>query len=326
VLSGQEVVIYGAPDYICRMNDMVTPTASDIATENWVDRWAPTPWRPYLRLARIDRPIGTWLLLIPCWWSTAMASEGAPSLWFMTLFGVGALVMRGAGCVVNDLADRNFDSMVARTATRPIASGQVSVPQALLFIGLLCGLGFLVLLQFNAYTVYLGFASLALIVVYPFMKRFTYWPQAILGLTFNWGALVGWSAVTGEIQAPALWLYVAGIFWTLGYDTIYAHQDKADDLLVGVKSTALKFGDETPKWLIAFYMIAVAFLGVSGWLAELAWPYFAGVGAGIAHLLWQVRAVDLDNPKSCHRFFNSNRDFGLIVLAGIVLAGPAVES
>ena len=133
MLSGQEVVIYGAPDYICRMNDMVTPTASDIATENWVDRWAPTPWRPYLRLARIDRPIGTWLLLIPCWWSTAMASEGAPSLWFMTLFGVGALVMRGAGCVVNDLADRNFDSMVARTATRPIASGQVSVPQALLF-------------------------------------------------------------------------------------------------------------------------------------------------------------------------------------------------
>ena len=255
-----------------------------------------------------------------------MASEGAPSLWFMTLFGVGALVMRGAGCVVNDLADRNFDSMVARTATRPIASGQVSVPQALLFIGLLCGLGFLVLLQFNAYTVYLGFASLALIVVYPFMKRFTYWPQAILGLTFNWGALVGWSAVTGEIQAPALWLYVAGVFWTLGYDTIYAHQDKADDLLVGVKSTALKFGDETPKWLIGFYMIAVALLGVSGWLAELAWPYFAGVGAGIAHLLWQVRAVDLDNPKSCHRFFNSNRDFGLIVLAGIVLAGPAVES
>ena len=255
-----------------------------------------------------------------------MASEGAPNLWFMTLFGVGALVMRGAGCVVNDLADRNFDSMVARTATRPIASGQVSVPQALLFIGLLCGLGFLVLLQFNAYTVYLGFASLALIIVYPFMKRFTYWPQAILGLTFNWGALVGWSAVTGEIEAPALWLYVAGIFWTLGYDTIYAHQDKADDLLVGVKSTALKFGDATPKWLIGFYMIAVALLGVSGWLAELAWPYFAGVGAGIAHLLWQVRAVDLDNPKSCHRFFNSNRDFGLIVLAGIVLAGPAVGS
>ena len=317
---GQEVVIYGAADYIRRMNDTAVPTASDIVTGNWVDRWAPKPWRPYLRLARADRPIGTWLLLIPCWWSTAMASESVLSWWFMTLFGVGALVMRGAGCVVNDLADRDFDRMVARTATRPIASGQVSVLQALLFIGFLCGVGLIVLLQFNPYTVYLGIASLGLVVVYPLMKRFTYWPQAFLGLAFNWGALMGWSAVTGELEAPALWLYVAGIFWTLGYDTIYAHQDKADDVFVGVKSTALKFGDATPRWLTGFYVITAALLGVSGYWADLSWFYFAGLGIGIAHLVWQVRAVDLDDARSCHRFFKSNRDFGLIVLIGIVLA------
>ena len=323
---GQEVAIYGTADYIRRMSDRVIKTASDIAIGNWVDKWTPKPWHPYLRLARADRPIGTWLLLIPCWWSTAMASESAPSLWLMTLFGVGALVMRGAGCVVNDLADRDFDRMVARTATRPIASGQVSVLRAILFIGFLCAVGLIVLLQFNAYTVYLGIASLALVVVYPFMKRFTYWPQAFLGLAFNWGAILGWSAVTGELQAPALWLYVAGIFWTLGYDTIYAHQDKADDVLVGVKSTALKLGDASPKWLIRFYVITVALLGVSGYWVDLAWPYFAGLGVGAAHLAWQVRAVDLDDVGSCQRFFKSNRDFGLIVLAGIVVARLSVES
>ena len=305
------------------MSDTVHPSASDINPDSWVDRWAPSGWRPYLRLARADRPIGTWLLLIPCWWGAAMASTGLPSALYFLLFAVGALVMRGAGCTVNDLADRKFDRMVARTATRPIASGQISVPQALIFVVFLSGIGLTVLVQFNALTIQLGVASLALVALYPFMKRFTYWPQAFLGLTFNWGALVGWTAVAGDLQAPAVWLYVAGIFWTLGYDTIYAHQDKADDLLVGVKSTALKFGAATPRWLMLFYGTAVGLIGVAGWSAALAWPFFVGLTAGAVHLTWQVRTVDLEDPKSCLRFFKSNRDFGLMVLAGMVIARVA---
>lgn len=312
--------------YSRRMSAAANSSASDIAAGNWVDRWAPASWRPYLRLARADRPIGAWLLLVPCWWGTAMASAGLPDAAYFALFAAGAVVMRGAGCTVNDLVDREFDRMVARTAARPIASGRVSVARALAFLALLSGAGLAVLLQFNALTIQLGAASLALVAVYPFMKRFTYWPQAFLGLTFNWGALMGWSAVAGELQAPALWLYAAGIFWTLGYDTIYAHQDKADDLLVGVKSTALKFGAATPRWLALFYAMTVALLCAAGAAAGLGWPFFAGLIVGGGHLIWQIRSVALEDPKSCLRVFKSNRDFGLIVLAGAILAraAPAV--
>ena len=311
------------PAYIQPMNDTVSPTASDIPVASWVDRLAPPPFRPYLRLARADRPIGTWLLLIPCWWGMALATPGVPDWRVMGLFAMGALVMRGAGCTLNDLADRDYDKLVARTSDRPIASGQVSVFQGFLFLALQLAIGFWVLVQFNGFAIQLGIASLALVAAYPFMKRVTYWPQLFLGLTFNWGALVGWSVVNGGLATPALFLYAAGILWTLGYDTIYAHQDKADDLLVGVKSTALKLADGTAYWLVLFYAGTVVLLAGAGWTAGLHWPYYAALVAAGLHLAWQVWRVDTDNPRDCLAKFKSNRDFGLIILAGIV-AGQVV--
>ncbi|MEQ8505110.1 MAG: 4-hydroxybenzoate octaprenyltransferase [Rhodospirillales bacterium] len=293
-------------------------SASDIPATSWIDRMPGKGLRPYLRLARMDRPIGTWLLLLPCWWAAALASPGWPDPWLLGLFAVGALVMRGAGCTVNDLADRDFDKQVARTAGRPIASGQVSVVQAFLFLGLQLAIGLTVLLQFNTYTVILGASSLALVAVYPFAKRVTYWPQFVLGLTFNWGALVGWTAVTGQLAEPAILLYAAGVMWTLGYDTIYAHQDKEDDVLVGIKSTALKFGNATKPWLAAFYGAAVTLLAAAGHLAGLHPAYFIGLAVAGLHLAWQVRSLDLDDAKLCLARFKSNRDFGLIVLAAII--------
>ncbi|MEK9754115.1 MAG: 4-hydroxybenzoate octaprenyltransferase [Rhodospirillaceae bacterium] len=294
--------------------------ASDIPAGGWVDRLIPAPLRPYLRLARLDRPIGTWLLLIPCWWGQAMASDGVPDWRLGLLFALGALVMRGAGCTVNDLADRRIDGLVARTATRPIASGDVSVAGGVAFLGLQLALGLWVLVQFNGFAIQLGVASLALVAVYPFMKRMTYWPQAWLGLTFNWGALLGWAAVTGGLGlAPGL-LYAAGLFWTLGYDTVYAHQDKEDDLVAGVKSSALALGPHTKPWLILFYALALALIGSAGFTAHMAWPFYLGLGLSVLHLAWQVKRVDIDDPALCLRVFKSNRDFGLIVLAGIVAA------
>tara|TARA_R110001592_G_scaffold136029_1_gene352731 strand:- start:612 stop:1541 length:930 start_codon:yes stop_codon:yes gene_type:complete len=300
------------------MDERQQVSASDIPPQSWIDRVPGAGLRPYLRLARLDRPIGTWLLLLPCWWATAMASPGWPAPWFMALFAVGALVMRGAGCTVNDIADRDIDKKVARTADRPITSGQVSVVQALAFLALQLGIGLAVLLQFNTYTVILGASSLALVALYPFAKRVTYWPQFVLGLTFNWGALVGWAAVTGGLEAPAVLLYAAGLLWTMGYDTIYAHQDKEDDVLVGVKSTALKFGDATGPWLAAFYGGTITLLAAAGIHAALHPVYFAGLAVAALHLTWQVRSLDLDDAKVCLARFKSNRDFGLIVLAAII--------
>ena len=291
--------------------------ASDIPRDSWVGA-SPPGVRPYLRLVRLDRPIGTWLLLLPGWWSITLASPGVPEGWLMALFGVGAIVLRGAGCVVNDIHDRDFDRQVARTADRPIASGAISVRKAMVFLGALLAVGLLILLQFNAFAVVLGAASLLLVFTYPLMKRVTYWPQAFLGLTFNWGALLGWAAVQGSLAPPALVLYAAGFFWTLGYDTIYAHQDKEDDALVGVKSTALLLGVRSRLWIGVFYGGAVALLGLAGWLAGLGPWFYVGLAAGIAHLCWQVRRLDVDQAAVCLRLFKSNRDFGLIVLLAIV--------
>jgi 4-hydroxybenzoate polyprenyltransferase len=293
-------------------------TASDIPRDHWIDRLTPAAVRPYLRLARVDRPIGTWLLLFPCWWGVALATPGWPDPWLLALFAVGALVMRGAGCTVNDIADRDFDRQVARTAMRPIASGQITVPQALLYLAFLLALGLLVLVQFNRFTVALGAASLVLVAAYPFMKRITYWPQAFLGFTFNWGILLGWAAVTAGLGAPALALYAAAVFWTLGYDTIYAHQDKEDDLQVGIKSTALMFGVRTRPWLFAFYGAAVGLMGVAGFLAQLAWPFFIALAAAALQLAWQASQVNIADPADCLVKFRSNRWIGWIVLAGLV--------
>ncbi|HHK74864.1 MAG TPA: 4-hydroxybenzoate octaprenyltransferase, partial [Rhizobiales bacterium] len=211
---------------------------ADAVAGNWVDRFAPRALRPYLKLARLDRPIGWWLLMWPCWWSAALAGQKLnifPPLSVFMLFAMGAIVMRAAGCTFNDIADRDIDGRVERTSNRPLPSGQLSLMQAYGFLGLLCLVGLLVLVQFNAFTIWLGISSLALVVIYPFMKRITYWPQLFLGLAFNWGALVGWSAITGSLHPAAFALYVGGIAWTIGYDTIYAHMDKQDDLLAGVK-------------------------------------------------------------------------------------------
>ena len=295
-------------------------TTSDIPTGTWIDRRAPSVTRPYLRLIRVDRPIGTWLLLFPGWWSVALATEGLPDPRLMALFAVGALIMRGAGCVLNDIADRDFDSLVARTRARPIASGEISVTQAILFLAALLLAGLLVLIQFNFFAIALGIASLPLVILYPYAKRFTDWPQAVLGLTFNWGALLGWAAVAGRVDLPALALYAGGVFWTLGYDTIYAHQDKEDDALVGIKSTALKLGDATRPYLFAFFGAAIFFFALAGQLAHLAWPFFAALALAGLHLLWQARRVDLADPADCLAMFRANRTVGWIILIGIIAA------
>ncbi len=300
--------------------------ASDIVADSPVLTASPAWFRPYARLARLDRPIGTWLLLLPCWWGLALAWIGHPALplpsgWFIILFGIGAVVMRGAGCVWNDIADRDFDAKVARTATRPIPAGEVSVKQALAFAVALSLIGLVVLLQFNWQTILIGVASLSLVAAYPFMKRFTYWPQAWLGLTFNWGALVGWSSMKPGLEAPALILYAAGFFWTLGYDTIYAHQDKEDDALIGVKSTALRLGDGTRGWLWGFYGVTIALIGLAGLLAQAGWAFWPVLAVGAAHLVRQIRTVRIDDAADCLKHFKSNRDFGLIVFAALIAGG-----
>jgi 4-hydroxybenzoate polyprenyltransferase len=291
---------------------------SDIAAGNWVDRRLPAVVRPYVRLARLDRPIGIWLLMYPCWWGVALASPGWPDPWLLALFAAGATVMRGAGCTLNDIADRDYDARVARTASRPIPSGQVSVGRAVVFLFGLLLAGLVVLLQFNRFTVGLGAASLVLVALYPFAKRVTDWPQAVLGLTFNWGALLGWAAVSGGLGWPAALLYAAGVLWTLGYDTIYAHQDKADDAIVGVRSTALRLGAATRSWLWGFYGATVALLAAAGLAAGLGWPFAVALAAAGAHLAWQTATTDLDDPADCLATFRANRHIGLIVFAGIV--------
>jgi 4-hydroxybenzoate polyprenyltransferase len=282
----------------------------------WIEH-LPERLRPYAVLARWDRPIGTWLLLWPCWWALALA-PGRPDWWLVPLFGIGAVAMRGAGCVVNDLTDRELDAQVARTRDRPLASGRLGVPQALAFLALQLLVGALVLLAFNGVAVALALASLPLIVIYPLMKRITWWPQAFLGVTFNWGALVGWAAATGEVATPALLLYAAGFFWTLGYDTIYAHQDKADDALIGIRSTARRLGAATPRWLWGFYAVTLGLLAAAGWSAGLGFGFYALLLAVAGHFAWQIRTLDLDDPRSCLRRFRSNRELGLLVFLAIV--------
>ena len=298
-------------------------TATDIPVRHWSDRLAPTAARPYLRLARVDRPIGTWLLLFPCWWGLALAGaagHGWPDWRYAALFAAGALVMRGAGCTFNDIVDRDLDGRVARTAGRPIPSGQISLTQAVAFLGLQMLAGLLVLAQFNTLTIALGIASLALVFTYPFMKRVTYWPQAFLGLTFNWGALLGWTASTGGLDWPPVILYIGCIAWTLGYDTIYAHQDKEDDALIGVKSTALKFGAESKPWILLFYAAAAVLLALAGTAAGLSWPYYLAVAAVAAQFAWQVFSLNIDDAKNCLRIFKSNRVAGWLLLAGLLAA------
>jgi len=295
---------------------------SDMPRGHWIDRVVPAGARPYLRLMRIDRPIGTWLLLLPGWWAIALAAPdgGWPDVRLLALFAVGAIVMRGAGCVVNDMADRDFDARVARTAQRPIPSGAVSLRQAGLLLAGLLVIGLAVLLSLGTLAIWLGVLSLGLVALYPFMKRVTDWPQAWLGLTFNWGALLGWAAATGRIDPPALWLYAGGIAWTMVYDTIYAHQDKEDDALIGVRSTALLFGGASRRWLAGFAVLTVLLLGVALLAAGIAWPGWVALGLVALHLAWQVRSVDFDDPIDCLAKFRANRWLGWILFLGLIAA------
>ena len=308
------------------------PPVSDAPLGNWVDRFAPRASRPYLRLSRADRPIGTWLLFIPCLWGIALAalSDGFRvwDLWLVLSCGAGAFLMRGAGCTWNDITDRDIDAQVARTKSRPLPSGQVSVRRALIWMGVQAAIAALILFSYNWLAVGLGVGSLGLVAIYPFAKRFTWWPQVFLGLAFNWGALLAYAAHSGVVTPQAVLLYAAGICWTLFYDTIYAHQDKDDDALIGVKSTARLFGSNTKVWLRGFMAGTVVLMALAVILSAL--PASAvlsllvavmGVWGFGAHMAWSMRRLDVDDPASCLAVFRSTRDGGLI--AALFLAAAA---
>ena len=296
---------------------------ADAEPKNWVDRHAPAWALPYLRLARADRPVGYFLLALPCFWSVALAARSAgapyPDPWLLLLFAIGAIAMRSAGCTYNDIVDRKIDAQVARTRSRPLPSGQVSVAAAAIFMVALCLVGLGVLLSLNHFSILLGLGVSPIVALYPFVKRISHWPQAVLGLAFNWGALVGWAAVLGGLTVAPVILYVGAVAWTIGYDTIYAHQDREDDALIGMKSTALRFGRSTQTWLSAFYGLAWSAIVLSG-LAAGAGPVFvAGMGLAGAQLAWQVATLDIDDAENCLRRFRSNRGFGLLIFVAITL-------
>ncbi len=300
---------------------------ADAVDKNWVDRFCPAWSRPYLRLSRADRPAGTWLLLIPCWWGLFLAILGDPNggtwadAWYFIACSIGAFLMRGAGCTWNDISDRHIDGQVERTKSRPIPSGQVSTKQAAAWMIAQAAISFGVLLTFNGFAILLGIVALAPVLIYPFAKRFTWWPQVFLGIAFNWGALLGWAAHTGSLNWPPVLLYLAGISWTLFYDTIYAHQDKDDDALIGVKSTARLFGIRTHAWLSKFQITATTLMTCALLYAILdhAGPVtlgisLIGVWAFGMHMMWQLRRLDIDDPDVCLKLFRENRDAGLIPL------------
>ena len=299
-----------------------TAPLPDATAANWVDRHAPAALKPWLKLGRFDRPAGIWLLMLPGWSGIALAGAmrgELPDGWLLAAFLAGAALMRAAGCAYNDIVDRDIDAKVARTAGRPIPSGQISVRQAWLFIAGCCGLSLAILLTLPALAVGLGVGSLALVAAYPFMKRITWWPQAWLGLTFNWGALLGYAAATGHLGWPALLLYVGGLFWTLGYDTIYAVQDLEDDALAGVKSSARRLGGSVPRAVAGFYLLALGFALAAGWQAHLGWGFYALALLYAVRLLDQARKVRLDQPMLALRLFKSNAWAGLILFAAIAI-------
>ncbi|MDF0522083.1 4-hydroxybenzoate octaprenyltransferase [Bradyrhizobium yuanmingense] len=301
-----------------------TSTSARVAdsTGNWVDTLAPHWARPYLRLSRFDRPIGSWLLLMPCWWSAALAAgmahdiRGLPLT--IVLFFIGAFVMRGAGCTWNDITDRDLDNKVERTRSRPLPSGQVTTRQALVFMVAQALVGLVVLLQFNRFAIATGIASLLIVAIYPFMKRITWWPQIVLGLAFSWGALMGFAVTFGRIDATALVLYAGAISWVIGYDTIYAHQDAEDDALIGIKSTARLFGAHTRRALVLFYGLAVMLIAIALASGEARWPAWLGLVAFALHLASQIVRLKIEDPGLCLRLFKSNRDAGLLLFAGLL--------
>ena len=292
---------------------------TDIRAGGWVAR-LPAGWRPYALLMRLDRPIGSWLLFLPGLWAFALvAPDWRQGLWLTALFGLGAVLMRGAGCVVNDLWDRDLDRKVERTAGRPLASGALRARHALVFLALVLAAALLILLQLNVAAQVLGVASLVPVVLYPLAKRVTDWPQAVLGVIFSWAAPMGYVAVMGGLDGAAFALWAAGFFWILGYDTIYAHQDREDDALVGIRSSALRLGDKTRPFLILCYGLTTGLLALAGWLAGLAPWYLLGLAVPGAMLARQVVALDIADPALCLRLFKANRDVGLAIAAAFLL-------
>lgn len=292
----------------------------DALTGHWVDRRAPRSLRPYLKLARIDRPIGWQLLLLPCWWAAGLAAiaggQPFPNIWHCLLFLVGAVTMRAAGSTFNDIVDRKLDAQVARTRGRPLPSGQVTTKQAAGFMVGLSLLGLLVLLQFNAFTIWTGIASLAIVAVYPFMKRITNMPQFVLGLAFSWGGLVGWSAAFGRLDAPAFLIYAAAIAWTIGYDTIYALQDIEDDVIAGIKSSARYFGRYAREAVGLCFALAALLAGGAIWIAGGGAFAWLGLAAFAGHLGWQVTRLETATPQVALRLFRANWHAGLTLAAG----------
>ncbi|MHA1157682.1 MAG: 4-hydroxybenzoate octaprenyltransferase [Alphaproteobacteria bacterium] len=297
-------------------------TVRDAVRGHWADRWIPPGLRPYARLARLERPIGWWLLLWPCWWSAALAAHATgaafPNIAHMALFLIGAVAMRGAGCTFNDIVDRDIDAQVARTRSRPIPSGHVSVERAWAFLVLLLLVGAVVLFQFNTTTILMGLLSLVVVAVYPFMKRVMNWPQVVLGIAFSWGAFLGWTATFDSLGWPPVLLYAGGILWTIGYDTIYAHQDYEDDSLIGVRSTARLFGAQTKRLLTVFYGAAVILFAAALLSTGVGPIGLLGLAGGAVHLGWQIWTLDTGDPDGCLVRFRSNRDFGWIVFAAII--------
>lgn len=295
---------------------------SDAPPGNWVDRYAPDWLKPFARLARWDRPIGVWLLFWPCAWSAALVATAtgrpAPDLSHLLLFLIGAFVMRGAGCTWNDIVDREIDAKVARTASRPLPSRQVTVKVALGFLMLQLIIALIVLRQFNLVAMALGFLAIFPVITYPFMKRITWWPQAVLGICFGWGALMGWAAAEASLSGASNLLFLAAVFWIIGYDTIYALQDIEDDALAGVRSTARLFGPRVKFWLWAFYGGAIVLLGGALISANAGFAAWLGLAAFAAHLVWQIRALDPADAKQALMLFRSNRTAGLILFAGFV--------
>jgi 4-hydroxybenzoate polyprenyltransferase len=299
---------------------------ADAVPQSWV-AGLPPRLRPFAVLMRLDRPIGIWLLFWPCVLGLmlgAMSEDRSFTDWrdfyYVILFGLGTIVMRGAGCAFNDIVDRKIDAQVARTRGRPIPSGAVTVRQAAGFVVALCLIGLVILLQFNWFSVFLGAASLLLVLAYPFMKRITWWPQAWLGLTFNWGALLGFAAETGRLDMSDGLLYAGLFFWTLGYDTIYAHQDKEDDALIGVRSTALLLADDSRKWILRFYAAAFTLILAAGFSGHAGWPFgFVMLAAG-AHLLWQVKTLNIASADNCLMLFRANRIAGALIALAFVAA------
>lgn len=304
---------------------------ADAPSNNWVYRALPRAAWPYAQLARWDRPIGWQLLLLPCLWSTALAANLSAAVGtfdltrFVThllLFFIGAVAMRGAGCTYNDLVDHDIDQAVARTRSRPLPSGRVTRRQAKIFMALQALVGLVVLLQFNLFAIVLGVASLAIVAIYPFAKRFTDWPQFFLGMAFSWGALMGWAAEFSEISSASVALYIAAIAWTIGYDTIYAHQDKEDDALIGVRSTARLFGENTAQWLMGLYGLTVALIALSFWLTGVGLVAWLGLAVAGIMLAWQIATLDIDDPEQCLALFKFNGVVGLILFIGLVAALP----